>query len=37
MGFGEIGGRPLGGMVRVGVVEADNVFSAFAALALDAY
>ena len=36
VGFGEIGWRPLGGMVGMGVVEADDIFSAVAAFALDA-
>src|ERR1035438_2400266 len=34
--FGEIGGRPLGGMIGMGVVEADDIFSALAAFALNA-
>src|SRR4051812_13573384 len=34
--FGEVGLRPFRGMVGVGMVEADNVFSAFAAFTLDA-
>jgi|GEM_PF-3824594 len=32
VGFGEVGGRPLGGVVRVGVVEAYDVEALFAAL-----
>ena len=36
MGLGEIGGGPARGMVRVGVVEADDVFAALAAFTLDA-
>ena len=35
MGFGVIGRRPARGMVRVGVIEADNVFAALAAFALN--
>ena len=35
MGFGEISRRPLRRVVRVGVVEADYVFSALAAFALN--
>ena len=34
VGFGEVGGRPLGGVVGVGVVEADDVEAAVAGLAL---
>src|SRR4029077_11055645 len=36
VGFGEVGLRPLRGMVGVRVVEADDVFVAGAAFALDA-
>ena len=36
MGFGEVGGGPLRGVVGVGVVEADDVLAAVAAFALDA-
>jgi hypothetical protein len=36
VGFFEVGLGPLGGVVRVGVVEADDVLVAFAGLALDA-
>jgi len=36
VGFGKIGGRPLRGMVRVGVIEADYILAALATLALDA-
>ena len=36
MSFGEISLRPLRGMVRMRVVETDDVLTAFAALALDA-
>jgi hypothetical protein len=35
VGFGEVGFGPLGGVVGVGMVEADDVFSALAGLALD--
>lgn len=37
MRFGEIGLRPLRRMIGMGVVEANDVFSAFPAFALDAY
>src|SRR5258708_6263537 len=37
VGFGEICGRPAGGMIGVGMVEADNVFAAFTAFALNAH
>ena len=36
VGFGQIGLRPAGGMVGVGMVEADDVFTTLAAFALDA-
>ena len=36
MGFGEIGRRPAGGVVGMGMVEADDILAALAALALDA-
>ena len=36
MCFGEIGWRPAGGVVRMGVIEADNVLTALAPFALDA-
>ena len=36
VGFGEIGRRPTGGMIGVGVVETDNVLTALATFALDA-
>src|SRR6266478_454700 len=37
VGFSEVGGRPLRGVVGMGVVEADDVLFALAAFALDAY
>ncbi len=36
MGFGQIGLRPAGGVIGVGVVEADDVLAAIAAFTLDA-
>ena len=36
MGFGQVGLRPLGRMVGVRVIEADDVFAALAAFALNA-
>ena len=37
VGLGQVGRRPLGGMVRMGMVEADDVFAALAAFTLDAH
>ncbi len=36
MSFREVGGRPLRGMVGMGVIEADDVLAALAAFALNA-
>jgi hypothetical protein len=36
MSFSKVRLRPLGGVIRMGMIEADDVFSAVAALALDA-
>jgi hypothetical protein len=36
VGFGEISLRPLGGMIGMRVIEADNIFSTLAALTLNA-
>ena len=36
MSFGVVGLRPLGGMIGVGVIEADDVFAALASFPLDA-
>src|SRR5579872_1479079 len=37
VGLGEVGRRPLGGMVGVGMIEADDVLAAAAAFTLDSH